>query len=55
MRSDTLSEERIRQILALIDELKASGVSAEAFAQSHGIPYGQLRGWLSHAPRWRAQ
>jgi hypothetical protein len=36
MRSDKLSEERIAQILAILDELKASGVSAEAFAQSKG-------------------
>ncbi len=55
MRTDKLSAERIREILALVDELKASGVSAEAFAQSKGIRYGQIRGWLSHAPRWRAQ
>ncbi|MGC8701809.1 MAG: IS66 family insertion sequence element accessory protein TnpB [Thiomonas sp.] len=55
MRTDKLSAERIREILALVDELKASGVSAEAFAQSKGISYGQIRGWLSHTPRWRAQ
>ena len=55
MRSDKLSEERIGEILAILDELKASGASAEVFAQSHGVSYGQLRGWLSHAPRWRAQ
>ena len=55
MRSDQLSEERIREILTLVDELKASGLKAEAFAQSKGIRYGQIRGWLSHAPRWRAQ
>ena len=55
MRTDKLSEERIREILALVDELKASSVSAEVFAQSKGISYGQIRGWLSHAPRWRAQ
>lgn len=53
MRSDQLGEERIREILALVDELKASGLKAEAFAQSKGISYGQIRGWLSHAPRWR--
>ncbi len=55
MRTDKLSEERIREILTRVDQLKASGMSAEAFAQSQGVPYGQLRGWLSHAPRWRAQ
>lgn len=55
MRSDKLSEERIRQILALLDELKASGLSAQAFTQRHDVSHGQLRGWLSHAPRWRAQ
>ncbi len=55
MRTDKLSEERIGEILAILDELKASGESAEVFAQSKGISYGQIRGWLSHAPRWRAQ
>ena len=30
-------------------------MKAEAFAQSKGLGYGQLRGWLSCAPRWRAQ
>ena len=55
MRTDKLSEERIREILALVDELKASGESAEVFAQGKGISYGQIRGWQSHAPRWRAQ
>ena len=55
MRSDKLSEERVGEILAILDELKASGASAEAFAQRKGISYGQIRGWLSHAPRWRAQ
>ncbi|CAZ87360.1 hypothetical protein [Thiomonas arsenitoxydans] len=55
MRSDKLSEERIDEILAILDELKASGMKAEAFAQSKGLGYGQLRGWLSSAPRWRAQ
>lgn len=55
MRSGKLSEERIDEILAILDELKASGMKAEAFAQSKGLGYGQLRGWLSSAPRWRAQ
>ena len=55
MRSDKLSEERIDEILAILDELKAGGMKAEAFAQSKGLGYGQLRGWLSCAPRWRAQ
>jgi hypothetical protein len=55
MRTDQLSAARIDEILALVDELKASGESAEVFAQRKGIRYGQIRGWLSHAPRWRAQ
>ena len=55
MRSDKLSAERIDEILAILDELKASGMKAEVFAQSKGLGYGQLRGWLSSAPRWRAQ
>lgn len=52
MRSDKLSEERIGESLAILDELKASGMKAEVFAQSKGLGYGQLRGWLSRAPRW---
>ncbi|MDE2254569.1 MAG: IS66 family insertion sequence element accessory protein TnpB [Betaproteobacteria bacterium] len=55
MRSDKLSEERIGEILATLDELKAGGVNPEVFAQSHGVSYGQLRGEMSHAPCWRAQ
>ena len=55
MRTDQLSAARIDEILALVDELKASGENAEVFAQRKGIRYGQIRGWLSHAPRWRAQ
>ena len=54
MRSDKLRAERLDEILAILDELKASGMKVEAFAQSKGLGYGQLRGWLSSAPRWRA-
>ena len=53
MRTDQLSAARIDEILALVDELKASGENAEVFAQRKGIRYGQIRGWLSHAPRCR--
>lgn len=38
MRSDKLSAERIDEILAILDELKASGMKAEVFAQSKGLP-----------------
>ena len=55
MRKDKLSEEQVGERLAVVDAYEASGLSGEAFAQSRGISYLDLRGWASHAPRWRAR
>lgn len=55
MRKDKLSEEQVGERLAAVDAYEASGLSGEAFAQSRGIRYLDLRGWASHAPRWRAR
>ncbi|OIQ76306.1 hypothetical protein GALL_420140 [mine drainage metagenome] len=54
-RKDNLSEDEVRQRLELVDAYKASGLNGEAFAQSRGITYLDLRGWAAHAPRWRAR
>lgn len=54
MREDKLSEEQVRERLATIDAYESSGLSGDAFAQSRGISYLDLRGWATHAPRWRA-
>ncbi len=55
MRKDKLSEDQVRERLALIDAYQSSGLSGDAFAQSRGISYLDLRGWAAHAPRWRAR
>lgn len=55
LRKDKLNEEQVRERLAVIDAYEASGQSGEAFAQTRGISYLDLRGWASHAPRWRAR
>ena len=52
LRKDKLSEEQVGERLAVVDAYEASGLSGEAFAQSRGIRYLDLRGWASHAPRW---
>ncbi|OIQ87291.1 hypothetical protein GALL_308520 [mine drainage metagenome] len=55
LRKDKLSEDEVRERLAAVDAYEASGLSGEAFAQTRGISYLDLRGWASHAPRWRAR
>ncbi len=55
MRKDKLSEEQVGGRLAVVDAYEASGLNGEAFAQSLGMSYLDLRGWASHAPRWRAR
>lgn len=55
LRKDKLSEEQVRERLAAVDAYEASGLSGEAFARSRGLSYLDLRGWASHAPRWRAR
>lgn len=55
MASKKFNREQMQRCLDVLDELAHSGLSAQDFAQTQGIGYGQLRGWLSHGPRWRAQ
>jgi len=55
LRKDKLSEDEVRERLAAVDAYEASGLSGDAFAQTRGIKYLDLRGWASHAPRWRAR
>ena len=47
--------EQTQRCLDVLEELAHSGLSTQDFAQTQGIGYGQLRSWLSHGPRWRAQ
>lgn len=47
--------EQMQRCLEVLDALVQSGLSTQEFAQAQGLSYGQLRGWLSHGPRWRSQ
>ena len=49
------NREQTQRCLDVLDELAHSGLSTQDFAQAQEIGYGQLRSWLSHGPRWRAQ
>lgn len=55
MASKKFNREKMQRCLDMLDELAHSGLSTQDFAQAQGIGYGQLRSWLSHGPRWRAQ
>lgn len=55
MASKKFNREQMQGCLDVLDELAHSGLSTEDFSQTQGIGYGQLRSWLSHGPRWRAQ
>lgn len=55
MASKKFNREQMQHCLGVLDELAHSGLSTQDFAQAQGIGYGQLRSWLSHGPRWRAQ
>jgi hypothetical protein len=45
--------EKIAQCVQLLDELGASGLGTQAFAQAWGLSYTQLRAWQNHEARWR--
>jgi hypothetical protein len=47
--------EQIAQCVRVLDELAASGLGAQAFAQARGLSYTQLRAWRNHEARWRAR
>lgn len=48
-------QQKLQQCVDVLDVFARSGLSVQAFAQAQGLSYGQLRGWLAHGPRWRAQ
>jgi hypothetical protein len=45
--------EKIAQCVQLLDELAASGLGTQEFAQARGLSYTQLRAWQHHEVRWR--
>ncbi len=55
MTSKKFNREQTQRCLDVLEQLAQSGLSTQDFAQAHGVSYGQLRAWQSHAPRWRAQ
>jgi hypothetical protein len=54
-KTKQFNREQIQHCLAIIDQLKPSGLSTQEFAKTHGLTYGQIRAWQSQAPRWRAK
>jgi len=55
MASKKFNREQMQRCLDVLEQLAQSGLSTQDFAQTQGVTYGQLRAWLSHGPRWRAQ
>jgi hypothetical protein len=55
MAGKALNDQQIRAKLEALDALTQSGLGIQAFAQSQGLNYLQLRAWQSHAARWRAR
>lgn len=55
MVRNKFNRERLQHCVDVLDAFAHSGLSTQAFAQAQGLNYGQLRGWLAHGPRWRAQ
>jgi hypothetical protein len=47
--------DKIAQCVQILDELGASGLGTQAFAQARGLSYTQLRAWQNHETRWRAR
>lgn len=45
--------DKIAQCVQTLDELGASGLGTQAFAQAKGLSYTQLRAWQNHEMRWR--
>ena len=54
-KTKQFNREQIHHCLAIIDQLKPSGLSTLEFASTQGLSYGQIRAWQSQAPRWRAK
>ena len=55
MAGQKFNQERIQHCVNLLDALAQSGQSPKAYAQAQGLSYNQVRGWLTHGPRWRAE
>lgn len=55
MAGKALDHQQIRTKLETLEALSQSGLGIQAFAQSQGLQYLQLRAWQSHAARWRAR
>jgi hypothetical protein len=53
MSGKVFKPEKIAQCVQLLDELGASGLGTQAFAQARGLSYTQLRAWQNHEVRWR--
>lgn len=49
------NREQIQRCVDILDALAQSGQSVQAYAQAQELNYNQLRGWLTHGPRWRAE
>ena len=54
MSSKKFNSEQLQRCVDILDSLAQSGLSTQAFAQTQGLSYFQVRAWQSHAPRWRA-
>ena len=54
-KTKQFNREQIQHCLAIIDQLKPSGLSTLEFAKTQGLSYGQIRAWQSQAPLWRAK
>lgn len=55
MSGKVFKPEKIAQCVQILDELAASGLGTQAFAQARGLSYTQLRAWQNHEARWRAR
>jgi hypothetical protein len=53
MAGKVFNQDKIAQCVQLLDELAASGLGTQAFAQARGLSYTQLRAWQNHEARWR--
>lgn len=55
MAGQKFNREQIQRCVDMLDTLAKSGQSPQVFAQDQGLNYNQVRGWLTHGPRWRAE
>lgn len=55
MSGKVFNQDKITQCVQILDDLAASGLGTQAFAQARGLSYTQLRAWQNHEARWRAR